>query len=252
MVKTFQSIIKNSFRKVGVELSRWKPPYHGVSSLVKNSECDIELILDIGANKGQSADRFLNLFPEAELISFEPLPNLRRELEEKYKGNSSVKIIEKAVSDASGTSMFQVNTESDLSSLLSPETGACNQKTYHYGGEVIDSVEVVLTTVDLFMDEQGIEQVSLLKLDVEGNEFQCLKGAKQSLQSHSIDIVHMEVSFVSRYEGEVCFLEVYRFLDELNYSLYDLREHKRADDGQLRMANAIFIDPKTKISLQSN
>ncbi|MGI8544955.1 MAG: FkbM family methyltransferase [Aridibacter sp.] len=58
--------------------------------------------------------------------------------------------------------------------------------------EPIGVEEVSATTIDDYCKENKIEQIDLLKIDVEGAEFQVLKGAKQMLESQSIKCIAFE------------------------------------------------------------
>ena len=49
----------------------------------------VKLIFDIGANIGQSIDRFQSIFPKSKIYSFEPTPNLFENLVQKYSSDNN-------------------------------------------------------------------------------------------------------------------------------------------------------------------
>lgn len=54
------------------------------------------------------------------------------------------------------------------------------------------SLEVPVVRLDGYLDDHGVERVDVLKLDVEGHEFDALRGAEQSLRSGRIRAVTLE------------------------------------------------------------
>ena len=52
---------------------------------------------EIGANTGQTIDYISKLFPNASIFSFEPTPNIFRELYEKYEGTRNVYLFDIAL-----------------------------------------------------------------------------------------------------------------------------------------------------------
>ena len=58
---------------------------------------DVKIILDIGANQGQTARRYQQLFPQAAIYSFEPLKNCFAILTETFKNCPLVQPFQLAV-----------------------------------------------------------------------------------------------------------------------------------------------------------
>eukprot|EP00746_Dinoflagellata_sp_MGD_P075067 gnl/MRDRNA2_/MRDRNA2_30244_c0_seq1.p1 gnl/MRDRNA2_/MRDRNA2_30244_c0~~gnl/MRDRNA2_/MRDRNA2_30244_c0_seq1.p1 ORF type:complete len:593 (-),score=82.98 gnl/MRDRNA2_/MRDRNA2_30244_c0_seq1:1255-2937(-) len=72
------------------------------SNWLAQSEHEIGMFLDIGANKGETTEHFAQLFPDVTIYSFEAHPFTARELEARFKQQSRVHIINSAVSDQPG------------------------------------------------------------------------------------------------------------------------------------------------------
>lgn len=58
--------------------------------------------------------------------------------------------------------------------------------TYGIHVDPIATEEVLATTIDAYCEKKGISRIDLLKIDVEGAEYQVLLGARRMLESHRI------------------------------------------------------------------
>jgi FkbM family methyltransferase len=140
------------------------------------------LVLDIGANVGQSGYRFLDIFPEAIVNSFEP-------------GISSMESLKKLneTLPPSRSSRWKshpyamASTPGELS-FSSPETGDSQTATLGSSSRIglKHNFKVKVSTVDSFLSSytraDGSPQwVDLLKIDVEGWECDVMAGASVSL-----------------------------------------------------------------------
>lgn len=141
------------------------------------------IILDVGANTGYTATWFSTIAER--VFAFEPHPNNVRLLREQIRIRriSNVRVIESAVSDRLGSATLRCKPRSGHHSL--DDVGA---------SETLGTIEVPCTTIDAFMDAEGIDLVTLLKIDVEGFEPEVLNGARLSLSSRNIERVLFEYS----------------------------------------------------------
>ena len=55
-------------------------------------------------------------------------------------------------------------------------------------------VKVDITTIDSYCQKQNIKSIDILKMDVQGNEINVLKGAKQMLKEKRIKLIFTEIS----------------------------------------------------------
>jgi hypothetical protein len=62
----------------------------------------------------------------------------------------------------------------------------------HFNLRFEHSETVKVTTLDRYCEQLGIEAVSLLKLDLEGHEFEALQGARGMLAKQAIDVITFE------------------------------------------------------------
>jgi FkbM family methyltransferase len=178
-------------------------------------ERDHPVIFDIGANTGQSIDRFRSLFPNAEIYSFEPDKVTFETLRKNHIGNG-LYAFEIAFGDKPGKGKLYLNTSRDMNSFLKSENPQW--------GQAEGECEVTVSTVDTFCLENEIKHIDLLKTDTQGFELQVLKGSSRMMREKRIDFVTMEVIFSDMYEGISPFDEVYRFMLNNGFRLVSFYE----------------------------
>jgi FkbM family methyltransferase len=118
--------------------------------------CSPRVIVDLGANVGLTSLALAGQFPGARLVAVEPLPAnaalLRHNL---LCLGDRAHVWEAAVADRAGTLRLSVATENYNASLV---------RTTDEG------VDVRVVTMDGVLSEEGIEQIDVLKIDIEGAE----------------------------------------------------------------------------------
>jgi len=154
------------------------------------------IFFDIGANKGQTIKMLKKISCKSLIYSFEPDPIVFKELVKKNR-NPGVNFFNIAVGDSSGRYPFYISPLNETSSLIMPDLlSAYNKKKSMILGMNIKRMyaktEVDVTTIDEFVLQHKINHIDLLKLDVEGAEFQALLGAKNSFRKNMISIVQYE------------------------------------------------------------
>lgn len=77
-------------------------------------------VFDVGANRGLFTEKMKIDFPNAKFYLFEPLPELSKELSEKFK-ESNITVSDYGISDCEGTFEFCINKSLDTSSFLLPK-----------------------------------------------------------------------------------------------------------------------------------
>jgi FkbM family methyltransferase len=124
---------------------------------------DVRVIVDLGSHIGSSIVFFRVRHPGAEIHGLEPDPRTFAALEANVAALEGVTIDPRAVSDADGESTFYCSPYSLASSFAG-------------GGR---PVTVRTVSLDTLMGELGVERIDLLKLDVEGAEYDALAGMER-------------------------------------------------------------------------
>jgi FkbM family methyltransferase len=197
------------------------------------------VIFDVGAHRGQSLDRYLAVFPSAEIYSFEPAASAFAELLAKYGMARQIHLHQQALSDSTGETVFHLNRADYTNSLLAAATGSDALVDGRLMEEV-EKVRVNTTTVAAFVNDHSISSLDILKLDVQGAELLVLQGADPLLSRGAIALVLTEVQFAPLYSGQSYFDEVSAFLRKRGYSLYGLYDVRYGENGLLAWADALF------------
>jgi len=222
-------MIRNSIRSLidalGFELRRKKQfeqaddPYHALSLLLGAKE--VTTIIDAGASIGDISQKLATLFPLATVHAIEPYPPFHECLESIASKNKRIRPAKLALSDGNGSKFLQVNKSEGTNSLLiSNEEG---KKIYGDLLSTTGEIKVKSQTLDDFINEHAIEQVDLLKLDLQGSELPALTGASKALSEGTIKYILCEIMFHPSYESQSSAAAILHDLTEKHdYHLFNL------------------------------
>ena len=140
------------------------------------------LCFDVGANVGKKTEKLLA--HGANVICIEPQSKCASMLNEKFKNNDNVKIVNVALGEKQHTSVIFTSpshTVSTMSKEFIDKTSAERFKKINWNG----SESVNVTTLDNLIKLYGLP--NYCKIDVEGYELQVLKGLSQPIEIISIE-----------------------------------------------------------------
>jgi FkbM family methyltransferase len=92
------------------------------------------------------------------------------------------------------------------------------------GVDTVRMETVVGTTVDEFVEQQGVAKVSVIKIDVEGSEQAVLAGGSRTLREHRPALV-IEVLGSALAASDSNVSEIERLLHDASYQLYHVQDH---------------------------
>jgi FkbM family methyltransferase len=169
------------------------------------------IIFDIGACEAEDSIRYSNLFPNAVVYAFEPLPtNFQKCLSniQKYK-KENIKIYNLAFANLKGESNFYVSsgrpegTEMEnwdygnkSSSILPPNIENQNHKWLKFEEQIVINTDKMSN----FCLANKIESIDFIHMDVQGAELEVLKGAEKLIDN--IKAIWLEVESVQLYENQ--------------------------------------------------
>src|SRR6202163_1785872 len=189
-----------------------------------------DVACDIGANKGSFIYWLSWWVRNGRVVAFEPQPELARDLLNICRviklGN--VKVEAKAVYSQSGNR--------DLFLPKGHQPGASLHRT-SLDAESFTTLSVPVVALDDYFNES--DKVTLLKIDVEGAEFEVLKGAERILRQHAPLLVF---ECENRHLGPRNVQDIFSYLGEFGYrgrfifqqrlfpiSEFDAAVHQRQD-----------------------
>ena len=169
-----------------------------IINFLKNQKFKLNVIIDVGAHKGETIDLFLKNFNPKKIFSFEAskknfeilnkkisvykykYPNTQIYLENKALGNTSELREFKQMKESSSSTFANINFDSDYLKKKKFFLGIKDNK------ELFDISKIKITPLSNYLYENNLHEIDLLKIDTEGYEFQILKGAERDLQKFEL------------------------------------------------------------------
>ncbi len=201
---------------------------------------NIDVVLDIGANRGQTAERLRRDGFKGEIISIEPLPALQEELQAKAAKDANWRVLQPlAIGESVGETVINMSVAPDMSSIL----GASGELLQAYPKTaVLDQITVSMTTLDALYAELKPAGNVFVKIDTQGYEMAILKGAEETLKT--VKGLRVEMSLEPLYDGEATYLEIIDYLAQRGF-----KPHMLVDIGfsktlskQLQLDGVFFRD----------
>jgi FkbM family methyltransferase len=199
-------------------------------------ECDIDLIVDVGANAGQYAQRRRKEGYVGAIVSFEPLRAAFTELRDAASRDPRWSAHNLALGDAAGPRVINVAANSYSSSFLqvlpahmdaAPAAAFCGRE------------EVEMQMLDALPHAWFAPGARLLKIDAQGFEATVLHGARQFLDA--VALVELELSILPIYEGQELAHEMLALMRERGFCPVALEaSYSHPVTGEIQCVDAIF------------
>lgn len=177
---------------------------------------DIDLVLDVGANRGQYVKMLRgDLDYTGKIVSFEPMHHEYDVLKKNFGTDTEWCGFNVGLGDECRKQTINIAGNSASSSLLSATSRLSEvaPQTISHGTE-----EVQVLTLDSIMDDIGITtHETYLKIDAQGYESKVLTGAKEALKH--INTIQLEMALVPMYEGALSFHALMAQMMERDYRL---------------------------------
>jgi len=227
-------LVRKVARKLGFEITRYRPSNSAPAQLVKALEvAGINMGFDIGANEGQFAREIREYGYPGKIVSFEPLSSARKKLLSLSSADPNWEVHDQsAIGDQDGTIEIHIAGNSVSSSvlpMLESHSSAAVSSAY------VDSERVPIAKLDSVAKQYMTPESKLfIKIDTQGFEWQVLDGARETLQ-HARGVL-CELSLVPLYDGQRLWRDIVDRLDAEGFMLWALQKG--------------FTDPRTGQSLQ--
>jgi len=192
---------------------------------------DIDVILDVGANKGQFGLILRNEGYTGEIHSFEPVSSTFEELSQACRNDDKWFPNKTAMGTTSGEETIHITKSSDLSSFLNPNDFG---KDKYKKIEVTNTETVIVNTIDNYIPDNIQNYKSrniLLKMDTQGYDLNVFNGAKKTLSS--INCILSEISFIPIYSGMPHYLESLKTYEDSGFIVTGLYPISRRKDSSV-------------------
>jgi len=146
-----------------------------------------DTVIDVGANIGEfSLIASKKVGSKGKVISIDPLKQAVIWLEKNYtlNGFSNYEILEKAVGNKTGTTTLYKRSVSSETGIIDPDI---TEK------KLVSSGKILIDTIDNIIHSRNIGRVEMLKIDVEGFEYEVLCGCKDSFKDNKIKKIICEI-----------------------------------------------------------
>lgn len=200
----------------------------------------VSMVLDVGANEGQSVDVLLGLFPSAIVHAVEPGGDAFRKLDAKHKGSTRVRVHHVALGDAQGELTLHRHRGSVTDSLL-PDGAALGEVAPAELIGAVASETVPVWTLERLAKVNGIERIDVLKVDTQGYDDRVLAGAASLIAAGLIRAVQVEAIFSDLYQGQATFDAMFGRLAGTGYRFVGLFDQERGAHGALEWCDAVFV-----------
>ena len=209
--------------------------YHNkkIINFFKKKITNLNILLDIGAHKGESVNLFINNFSVNYIHSFEPSLNNYNKLEKnifnykkKFKkinfkiynyglGEKKTNLILNQTTESSSSTFNKINV---YSKYYNKKISYLKNNNQPFFLETLSKID----TLDNFFKEKKISSVDLIKIDTEGYEYSILKGFIENF--HKAKFIIFEHHYDNMIIKNYTFLNINELLKKNNFiKIYKLK-----------------------------
>lgn len=191
-------------------------------------------VIDIGAHTGRHLACFAELVgPQGWVMGFEPLPFAQAQLQARFQA-PNITLHAVALADEAGTARF-IHAEG------SPEESGLRERVYNRPEATRPTpIEVRVERLDRYT--AGLARLAFIKIDVEGAEIACLRGAQETLARHR-PVVSVEYGRPAYGAYGHTPWTLFDLAASQGYVLHDLFGHRLADRASWALAcDSVYWD----------
>jgi 2-O-methyltransferase len=181
---------------------------------------DDPVIVEVGANCGQTTVELLKAMPGATIFAFEPEPRAIAKFRAVI-ANPNVHLYECAVGAVSGTISFHQSSGAEYLPEYSEgwdQSGSIRRPNSHLKVwpwvKFEKQITVPITTLDAWSEQHRISEADFIWADVQGAESDLVEGAAQFLKSSRY--FYTEYSNDEWYEGQITLAELLKKLPDFD------------------------------------
>ena len=175
----------------------------------------IDTVIDVGAHRGEYAQRLRRGGYTGRIVSFEPQSAAHAVLDVEAAGDPDWEVAPRIALGKSDVPVtLKLSAETDMSSVLdfTKDMAALLDSSAYVGSEVASQARLEA----VFPRWVRSGDTVLLKVDTQGSERDVLEGARRILGR--VALIQVELSIVPVYRGEVGFVDMITWLETLDFT----------------------------------
>ena len=166
-------------------------------------------IFDVGANRGEYCKGILDKFPNCTIFAFEPSPTTFSLLEKYLEDEPRVKMFNFGLGETiEQRNLYKESQYAKIGSLTK-----LNVTDDRY------TENVSIRTVDQVFEDLQLTYIDVLKIDVEGHEFEVMRGGTNIIEKNKVKIIQFELGG-SSIDNKTNLKEMYDWLDKIGFKIY--------------------------------
>ncbi len=217
------------------------------SEFVRSLGLQEVIAIDAGANIGNWSAEFLKCVPTAQVIAFEPSKVAFTKLSERFANENRVNCVNTALGKVNeDATLFSDKGGSGLGSLT-------KRRVEHFNIDFGYQEKIEVQTLDSWVNRNKVKAPNVLKMDIEGHEFDLLLGATETLRN--IRVVQFEFGG-SNIDTRTYFQDFWYFFEDLGFTIHRLTprrplliKHYSESDESFRATNYFAIRKKVSNDL---
>tara|TARA_A100001388_G_C28757626_1_gene495871 strand:+ start:1312 stop:2010 length:699 start_codon:yes stop_codon:yes gene_type:complete len=182
-----------------------------------------KLIVDVGVADG--TPEIYEIFPESKFLLVEPLDYFQKSINKIIKTYDATHI-KVAAGSSSGIKKFMISENKHSNSSF--YSGKLDRK----------EVSVKVDTLDNIVDGYSIDDLSILKIDVEGAELDVLKGGNESIKR--FDFIILELTFTGFLNNASKPAEIINHMSKNNFEMIDIFNLRNNHENDLSQGDFLF------------
>ncbi len=194
---------------------------------IEKREPESLTVFDVGANRGIWTAAMIDFAaPYINSIhQFEPMPGNIAKIEEHREAGLFDPVTDRVVLNRAAVSDTERPLTIHFDSDVTPFASAVVDKTYRRGKssvELENSITVDAVTLDGYCERHGIDEIDILKVDVEGFELPALEGCNRMLSQQRVGSLAFEFG-THQLARKDYFEDFWKFFRERGYGMYHLQ-----------------------------
>lgn len=201
--------------------------------LSANLDVSDPVILYGGAHHGRDISAVLKTFPECRVVGVEANPEIIEGLRDRFSSMPRVNINHAALGPTNESVTLNVTSRDTSSSIRSPTKA--NKAAFGDDVTTTETVTVPQRRIDTLIGEAP----DAVLLDIQGYEYQALRGASDLLSD--VQVLLVEVAFREMYENQETFPQICQYVSGHGLDLFNIYELYTAETGELSEGYAMFV-----------